>query len=374
LASAPILLGFAQFFRVVQHLNDNLDVGRINSDLRTARHFLKYTSSEWEQLWLDNIAIWEKEKQICQQIQSQVEYLRSFMKVLCTNIYSNTNWCSVDDSVSRQIWWFNLDTAKILHMPDEPPPAPFDSWKHVYKSRSAPRSIIPKDKDERVFSRLEFINDYTGERYSEYIEPLVSHLRHPLSFCHYAVGYSDRSYIVPPPFVAGNVKKFYYDAGASQWNAGLGGPSLSFFTKLWRQHGIEFDHIECWEGDTPAEIFKRSVPEDFRSRVTYHQEWIASSPNARGPFLPHIIAQQTSEKDYVLFKLDIDNGKVEKGSVEYLLRHPTLVDEFVWEHHAGGNYLLEKHWADTVDDLTVHDSYQYFLKLRQRGIRAHSWV
>jgi hypothetical protein len=342
--------------------------------LRSARHFLKYTSSEWEQLWLDNIATWEKEKQICQQIHSQVEYLRSFMKVLCTHTYPNTNWCSVDDSVSRKIWWFNVDTAKVSDIPDEPPPTPFELWEDLYRSRSAPRSILPKEKDERIFSRLDFINDYTGEHYSEYIEPLVSHLRHPLSFCDSEVGKMDRSYIVPPPFLAENIKKFYYDAGASKWNTGKGGPSLSFFTNIWKRHGIEFDHIECWEGSTPASKFQASVPQDFRSRVTYHQEWIASSPNETGPFLPRIIAQQTHEKDYVLLKLDIDNGKVEKGTVDYLLRHPTLVDEFVWEHHAGGNYLLRRAWRGSVDGLTVHDSYQYFLKLRQLGIRAHSWV
>jgi hypothetical protein len=355
---------------LLQHLKDN------DRDVPTARRFLKYTSSQWEQLWLDNIHVWEKNRQICQQIQSQVQYLRSFMKVVCTHIYPNTNWCSVDDSVSNHIWWFNLDTAKISQIPDEPPPIPFDSWDDVYDSRSAPRSILPKKKDESVFSRLDFVNDFTGEHYSEYIEPLVSHLRHPLSFCDIAVDYADRSYIVPPPFVAKNVKKYYYDAGASQWSHGKGGPSLSFFTKLWKRHGIEFDHIECWEGSTSAKIFQASVPQEYRSRVTYHQEWIASSPNERhpGPFLPHIIAQQTSRDDYVLFKLDIDNGPVEKGSVEYLLRHPTLVDEFVWEHHAGGNYLLKDHWHGTADDLTVHDSYQYFLKLRQGGIRAHSWV
>lgn len=367
-----MLFGFVQV-PLLLHLSGSGDV-RTDSDVRTARRFVKYTSSEWEQLWLDNIAVWEKNRQICQQLKSQVDYLRSFMKVLCTHIYPQTPWCSVNDGVSQTIWWFHLGTAKVSSIPDEPPPAPFETWDSVLESRSAPRSIIPKDKHLNVFSRLDFVNDYTGEHYSEYIEPLVSHLRHPLSFCDMAVDYSDRSFIVPPPSLAEHVKKFYYDAGASQWNDGKGGPSLSYFTEIWKRHGIDFDHIECWEGSTSPEIFDASVPHEYRSKVSYHQDWIASSPNEPGPFLPHIIGKQTSQEDYVLFKLDIDNGPVEKGSVEYLLQHPSLVDEFVWEHHAGGNYLLKNHWYGTADKLTVHDSYQYFLKLRQRGIRAHSWV
>jgi hypothetical protein len=226
---------------------------------------------------------------------------------------------------------------------------------------------------------LDFVNDNTGEHYSEYIEPLVSHLRHPLSFCDFAVDFSDRSFIVPPPSSASSfvgVKSFYYyDAGASEWNDGKGGPSLSYLTEIWkRQSGIDFTRIECWEGSTSPEIFDATVPKDYRSRVRYHQEWIASSPNEPGPFLPYIIEKQTSPQDYVLLKLDIDNGPVEKGTVEYLLQHPRLVDEFVWEHHAGGNYLLKNHWYGTADTLSIHDSYQYFVKLRQLGIRAHSWV
>ena len=41
-------------------------------------------------------------------------------------------------------------------------------------------------------------------------------------------------------------KAYYFDAGASSWNSGAGGPSLSYFTEVWKRHGIDFDHIEAW--------------------------------------------------------------------------------------------------------------------------------
>jgi len=51
-----------------------------------------------------------------------------------------------------------------------------------------------------------------------------------------------------------------------------------------------------------------------------------------------------------------------------------LVDEFLWEHHVD-NYLMAPHWAHTQDmNKTIADSYTYFVSLRQRGVRAHSWV
>lgn len=94
--------------------------------------------------------------------------------------------------------------------------------------------------------------------------------------------------------------------------------------------------------------------------------------------MPTVIREKTRKEDYVLFKLDIDNGPVEKGTVDHLLSQDNddldWIDEFVWEHHVD-NYIMDPWWGDTIDkSLTIADSYQYFLRLRQRGVRAHSWV
>ena len=202
-----------------------------------------------------------------------------------------------------------------------------------------------------------------------------------------------RTYILPPPSKSiidepnSNKNKYYYfDAGASTWDEGAGGPSMSYFTNLWKRHGIEFDFIQY-------EQFMSSVPEEFSNRVKFHQQWVSATPSEASytypledpsPFVPYVINQRTNEDDYVLFKLDVDNPVVEQGIINYLLcsnhnesKEPNrrkLIDELAWEHHVEGNYLLAQPWTGTSSKQSLKDSYMLFLHLRQQGICAHSWV
>jgi hypothetical protein len=51
-----------------------------------------------------------------------------------------------------------------------------------------------------------------------------------------------------------------------------------------------------------------------------------------------------------------------------------LVDEFFLEYHVNFQPMLG-YWAGTVDpNKTLADAFLLFLKLRQQGWRAHSWV
>ena len=123
----------------------------------------------------------------------------------------------------------------------------------------------------------------------------------------------------------------------------------------------------------------------FSNKTMFHRACIMSTlgehDNAN-PFLPLIIKEKTKIDDYALFKLDVDNGPLEIDTVNHLLQlnnnandHLDCIDEFMWEHHVEGNYLLKKNWKEVVaKGVTLYDSYQLFLKLRQRGVRAHSWV
>ena len=79
-----------------------------------------------------------------------------------------------------------------------------------------------------------------------------------------------------------------------------------------------------------------------------------------------------------MFKLDIDSKKIESDIVYYLLHHAEeeleWIDEFLWEHHVS-NYVMARHWKKTMDTMMdISESYEFFLRLRQLGIRAHSWV
>lgn len=74
---------------------------------------------------------------------------------------------------------------------------------------------------------------------------------------------------------------------------------------------------------------------------------------------------------------DIDNSAVEMSILTAFLQdHEAfgLVDEFYFEHHVDFR-LMRQYWKKTIDpDVSLSDSYQLFLKLRQKGWRAHAWV
>lgn len=440
------------------------------------RKFLSYRSSQWEQVWLSNIGRWQH-GEICSQMAAQDASVRTLLAGLCAGTVPGTPWCVLDDSAQRT-WWHTAEGRASRERPADVSPA-------------QERALVlgpARPTDRGVFSGLRFVDECTGEEFEELIEPLVSHLRHPLAGCggwsggdslarrgwtawlpvgleaagvagaawvawsvhaarsgaatlprqertrtgkgrkgrtlaiagglvvlalalRFSWGFGlatlvgtlavvpefivDRTYMLPPPptRVRGAdstaakeaaeerspTKAFYFDAGASSWSAGAGGPSLSFFTNVWARHGIAFDHIEAWEGGTTPAAFQASVPAEFKSRVVFHQEWISSNPGTR-PFIPTIIRQTTNVQDYVLFKLDIDSATVETGTVMHLLSPEGAadlahIDEFVWEHHVT-NYIMEKWWGAHGVDPTfdIADSYQFFLELRRRGVRAHSYV
>jgi hypothetical protein len=78
------------------------------------------------------------------------------------------------------------------------------------------RPILPSDA--KIWSWFEHRDTITGEVKYEYIEPLVSHLRHPLARCgpYGEIFLLDRSYVLPG--VLGTQKSYLFDAGASSWN------------------------------------------------------------------------------------------------------------------------------------------------------------
>jgi hypothetical protein len=76
---------------------------------------------------------------------------------------------------------------------------------------------------------------------------------------------------------------------------------------------------------------------------------------------------------------DIDNWSIEGALMKALFADPealALIDEFYHEDHVNfSEMLVWWAWNKQFDpDKSLADSYQYFLKLRQLGIRAHAWV
>ncbi len=309
-------------------------------------------------MWLENIQGWQKGG-ICKALDEQHEYVRAFMNDTCS-ARTDTPWCLIDDSV-HQVWYHTVDGRVQEQKPGE------------IRKVDELKPILPSDR--KIWSWFARTDMITGKFEYEYIEPLVSHLRHPLARCgpHGELFVIDRSYVLPG--VSDKKKAYLFDAGASSWSDGAGGPSLSYFAQVWSRHGFVWERIEAWEGSTPTAKFYSTVPPAWKSKTEYHHEWISTTPS-KHPFVPSVIQGKVTQEDHVVFKLDIDSKAVETAVVDYLLtwNNLGLIDEFVWEHHVN-NYLMASNWGDSQDmSMSVADSYQYFLKLRQRGVRAHSWV
>jgi hypothetical protein len=137
-------------------------------------------------------------------------------------------------------------------------------------------------------------------------------------------------------------KAFYFDAGALSWTEGAGGPTLDYFTRIFLRHGIDFDHIQAYEGTVSADDFYATVPDHYKNCTYYYQEYISSSPSINGMFLPTVMSNMTEQEDYVFFKLDIDS---------------------VCEHHVAGNFIMAPAWGGSLEAATLYESYNLFLQM-----------
>jgi len=361
----------------------------IPEKLLNPRKFVSYTSSEWEKIWLENVQEWTDEQRICEVMNTtSSSYMHDFLNATCTTRYEapHDNWCIIDDEYRPM--YYNTGDRSRYDITWVPPPfaVPIDP--------DFPKPFNPTSDMEHVFSKFVFLDETTGEEYVEYIEPLVSHLRYPLARClnpedpyYYFREITFRGWLMPPPNVR-NERKFYFDAGASQWDDGAGGPSLKYFEAMWKRHGMEWDDIYAYEMMTTAIEFYQTVPPEFMTLVHYLQCAVSSSPlehTDETPFLPFEVMLHTMPEDYVLLKLDIDAPTVENGNIDYLFQTQphnseeedqffNVINEVVYEHHIYDNYLMRDLWGTKASRDSMEDSYRMFLNLRLRGIRAHSWI
>jgi len=349
------------------------------------RKFLSYTSSTWEFQWLANVGKWEEEQSICEilHLDMQSDYIHDFLTLTCSARYKapHDNWCIIHDEF-QPLWYntANRDTFELRWTP------PFPEETMELQGQLLP--VVPGPEHEHIVSKFVFLDETTGEVYVEYIEPLVSHLRFPLAGClapvpdHFRYAFHDvtfRGWIIPPPPTLRKDRALYFDAGASDWASGRGGPSMQYFQRMWDRSNIQFDEMHAFEPFTNVDKFYETVPPAFQEKVHYQQCFVSSRPeddSTDSPFIPNLVKTKSNPNDYVLFKLDIDSPIVENGNIEFILNDPDVrIDEILWEHHIKGNYIMLKTWGPgSQDPLSLRDSYEYFLKMRLRGIRAHSWV
>jgi hypothetical protein len=247
------------------------------------------------------------------------------------------------------------------------------------------RTHVHGNYQDDVFSA--FVRTYVcsggSHTRTSWIEPLAFCLRHPKAPCDKSV-LEGRNYLLLESHVDaklsvighGPPKAFLFDMGASTYAAGLGGPSQSFLIDAYKQRGISFDRILLWEATphVPNDIYDK-VPRSLHKSYQYIN--IPVSPEVGDPGNPlEIIKALTQPEDFVAVKLDIDTPSVENALIQQILGDREVysrIDEFYFEQHVNFAPLVAW-WQKTIDvDKTLATSYDLFVELRERGIRAHGW-
>lgn len=284
---------------------------------------------------------------------------------------------------------WNLGCTLMLSKPET-----IRTWLGFAQLRRPTRTMstppVPLAEAKRAMSFHAVLDACTNETLSLIpIEPLVGFLRHPEAGCRCAGPCASpwsrllsKAYLLPAlhtevwPRDRGSA--FLFDLGASLYNKGPGGASTKWFVDEYQVRGIQFDRVYAWEA-TPyidTEIYK-AMPAPMVDRMVYYNVPVDATVGAKhNPW--RTLRAVATPRDFVVVKIDIDNSTIEELLVQQLLSDATLsglVDELYFEHHVRHTPMWGYGWrCNTVTNHTLAHSYDLFGRLRELGIRAHSWV
>lgn len=239
---------------------------------------------------------------------------------------------------------------------------------------------------------------------SQSIEPLVGLLRDPLTICSYTslssplklygtiAQQSKRFFLLGPSAPFHNFhppttsiapwlyrqgsQKLLFDIGSSYFNGVQDGTSsvvigMRWFYEYFRSLSLRFDRILAFEVvPYSAQTYWNEIPADLIGSLSF----INVGVEKMGKLNPWNILQSIAkEDDYVVVKLDIDKPILENEFMKQVLNDKSissLIDEMCFEMHVRVNEMIP-YWGLQPGELK--DSYVLFTKLRQVGIRIHSW-
>lgn len=325
--------------------------------------FDRYLPSVWERIWMNNIS-----------------YLQNHV---CHT------FSSVEESRKRL-----LLVERVLKL---------------QKSRSNYR-YLERNGDELFSSmiyRQECQRKASEETIFQFIEPLVGLLRDPLTICpinsigipkelkleiedalqakrFLLLGPSapfnrSNSWMSPLPWLyEKNGQKILFDLGSAFFNGPdeksplMSVTSARWFYEYFQRISFSFDRIIAFEKQNlSAELFWKQVPDDLLGRLTLMNVGIEES----GKFHPWtILKSMVKREDYVIVKLDIDVSELEQVLMEQVVNDSSLhslIDEFFFEMHVNVTEMIP-FWGNRNRG-QLKDAYNLFSKLRQLGLRMHSW-
>ncbi|CAF1221653.1 unnamed protein product [Adineta steineri] len=175
-----------------------------------------------------------------------------------------------------------------------------------------------------------------------------------------------------------NPKIILFDLGSSYfggWENDDTAAAGKWFYEYYKRFNVKFDRIIAFEFSS---LNQHDAWEQLPSDVFPIYTLVNVGVTESGKFNPWAMLQTIAQpSDHVVVKLDIDTSALENTLIKQILTDPSihiLIDELLFEHHVTVNEMIP-YWGDMWDSLndSLKDSYILFKKLRQLGIRAHSW-
>jgi hypothetical protein len=358
--------------------DENPSVDTVNQ-VKNRRKFVRYEPSAWESQWVDQIDDIMQSQSLCRSLLAsdvQRNKVHDYLKSICGTHpadQSQWNWCYYEDAT--HFMWYNLDNRDKFEIYVNEMPPGIDERPHYVPAY--PQGDIAAS----VISKLVYFDEFTGEEYSEAIEPLVSHLRFPLAGCLKNLPLLGEltTFVLGPGYLdRTNARKMIYDVGSPDWSR------LAYIVKDWGIFETEFQEISSYATSPTVESndeFPKTVPADQAGRIfrEYFELTDAPTDDPSKLFLPDKIMDQVDVNDYILLKLDHGNARFKENLIQYIIDSDNVhIDELMWEVNNSDNYVLKKYIEDhaTFEDMSsmkLGDAYRMLQALRNKGIRAHAW-
>jgi hypothetical protein len=295
-----------------------------------SKEFVSYESSDLEKRWLDGIFRWDGDA--CGQARLQYDDIMTWLNATHGNI-------SIPESSPLKGSIFSFFRYRVR---------------------------CPGKEDEMMV---------------ELIEPLASVLRDTRGVC---AGFpsapiGSKDFLLLGKSVSSGEPLSLFDFGATLWSGGDGRHvSQKWFWERYRELGFKLHHMYMFEvtAHPDAEIYN-NVPTSLLPSFHYYNVPISEKSNEPFHAWTFVENSLSTEKlqPFVAVKLDIDTPSVEVPLVKQLIENNGLegkVNEFFFEHHVKQQEMQILGWGGDVNG-TLKDTYDFFISLRRKGIRAHAW-
>jgi len=270
--------------------------------------------------------------------------------------------------------------------------SPYREWVQQWLDVSLPSTLLrdsqgwkaPQNLTPDVFSVFRYKMPSGGVQ-EVWVEPLGGILRDPREPCKlHSNGFwtphnpdiQSKDFLLFDSSLAklSRSRVLLFDLGSSKYEFFM--PGLSWFYPKYKSEGFQVNDVFAWEitPRTGLEYFD-GMPTELAAATHFYNFGVDANVNSiQNPL--QVLKLTARKEDYVIFKLDIDNIPIEEAIVESLLADPValeLIDDFFWEHHVN-QIDMNPRWGITQGlPKTIKDSIVYFRKLREKGIRSHSW-